>query len=73
MSIFNNASLKSKGDTLRIYLLSNYFKFYITTLKTPKTNFVHIDKLYTYSFRHNPKLCLDFELGFSKVALNAGN
>ena len=36
MSIFRNASLKSKGDTLRIYPFSNYFKFYITTLKTPK-------------------------------------
>jgi len=64
MSTFNNASLKSKGDTLRIYPLSNYFKFYITTLKTLKTNFVHIDKLYTFSFRLNPKMCLDFELGF---------
>ena len=63
MSTFNNISLKSKGDTLRIYPLSNYFKFYIT-LKTPKTNFVHIDKLYTFSFRLNPKICLDFELGF---------
>ena len=64
MSTFNNASLKSKGNTLRIYALSNYFKFYITTLKTLKTNFVHIDKLYTFSFRLNPKLCLDFKLGF---------
>ena len=41
MSTFKNASLKSKGSTLRIYPLSKYFKFYITTLKTLKTNFVH--------------------------------
>ena len=64
LSTFNNASLKSKGDTLRIYPLSNYFKFYITTLKTLKTNFVHIDKLYTFPFRLNPKRCSNFELGF---------
>ena len=64
MSRFNNASLKSKGDTLRIYPLSNYSKFYITTLKTLKTNFVHIDKLYTFPFRLNPKMYLGFELGF---------
>ena len=64
MSTFWNASLKSKGYTLRIYPLSNYFKFFITTLKTLKTNFVHINKLYTCSFRLNPKMCLDFELGF---------
>ena len=63
-SIFKNASLKSKGDTLRIYPFSNYFKFFIATLKTLKTNFVHIDKLYTFSFRFNPKMCLYFELGF---------
>ena len=63
MSTFKNASLKSKGDTLRIYPLSNYSKFYIT-LKTLKTNFVHIDKLYTFCFWLNPKMCLDFELGF---------
>ena len=36
MSTFKNTSLKSKGDTLRIYPLSNYFKFCITTLKTLK-------------------------------------
>ena len=66
MSRFENASLKSKGDTLRIYPVSNYFKFYITTLKTLKTNFVHIDKLYTFPFRLNPKMCLDFELGFPR-------
>jgi len=64
MSTFNNARLKSKRDTLRIYPLSNYFKFYITTLKTLKTSFVHTDKLYTFSFRLNPKLCLDFKFGF---------
>ena len=64
LSRFENASLKSKGDTLRIYPLSNYSKFFITTLKTLKTNFVHIDKLYTFPFRLNPKMCLDFELGF---------
>ena len=62
-----------KGDILRIYAFANYFKFYKTTLKTPKTNIVHIDKLYTSSFRLNPKLCLDFELGFSRVELIAGN
>ena len=61
---FKNASLKSNGDTLRIYPFSNYFNFFITTLKTLKTNFVHIDKLYTFPFRLNPKMCLDFELGF---------
>ena len=64
MSTIWNASLKSKGDTLRIYPFSNYFKIHNTTLKTPKTNFVHIDKLYTFSFRLKPKMCLDFELGF---------
>jgi len=64
LSRFENASLKSKGDTLRIYPLLNYFKFYITTLKTLKTNFVHIEKLYTFTFRFNPKMCLDFELCF---------
>ena len=63
LSRFENESLKSKGDTLRIYPLWNYFKFYITTSKTLKTNFVHIDKLYTFSYRLIPKLCLDFELG----------
>ena len=55
MSTFWNTSLKSKGNTLRIYPFLNYFKFYMTTLKTPKTNFVHIDKLYTFPFRLNPK------------------
>ena len=64
MSTFKNASLKSKGNTLIIYPLSKYFKFYITTLKTLKTNLVHINKLYTFSFILNPKMCLDFELGF---------
>ena len=64
MSRFENASLKSKGDTLRIYPLSNYFNINITTLKTPKTNFVQIDKLYTFAFRLNPKMCLDFEMSF---------
>ena len=64
MSTFKNASLKSKGETLRIYPLSKYFKFYITTLKSPKTNLVQNDKLYTFPFRFNPKMCLDFELGF---------
>ena len=64
MSRFWNASLKSKGDTLRIYPFSNYFKIYKTTLKTPKTNFVQNDKLYTFTFRLNPKMYLDFELGF---------
>ena len=73
MSTFWNASLKSKGDTLRIYPFSNYFKFFITTLKTLKTNFVHIDKLYTFPFRLNPKMCLDLELGFPRQNLNAGN
>jgi len=65
--------LKSKGDTLRIYAFSNYFKFYKTTLKTPKTNFVHLDKLYTFAFRLNPKIFLDYEMGFSWVELNAEN
>ena len=73
LSIFENASLKSKGETLRIYPLSNYSKFYITTLKTLKTNFVHIDKLYTFPFMLNPKMCLDFELCFPGKNLNAGN
>ena len=54
MSTFNNASLKSKGDTLRINPFSKYFKFYLTTLKTLKTNFVHINKLYTFPFRLHP-------------------
>ena len=73
LSRFENASLKPKGDTLRIYPLSNYFKFYITTLKTLKINFVHIDKLYTFPFRLNPKMCLDFELGFPGQNLNTRN
>ena len=53
-----------KGDISRIYAFSNYFKFYKTTLKTPKTNFVQLDKLYTFAFSLNPKMCLDFEMGF---------
>ena len=53
-----------KGDILRIYAFSIYFKFYKTTLKTPKINFVHLDKLYTFAFSLNPKMFLDFELGF---------
>ena len=60
LSRFENASLKSKGDTLRIYPLSNYFKFYITTLKTLKINFVQLDKIYTFAFNLNPKICFDF-------------
>ena len=72
-STFWNASLKSKGDTLRIYPFSNYFNFFITTLKTLKTNFVHIDKLYTFPYKLNPKMCLHFELGFPSVKLIARN
>jgi len=49
---------------LKNFAFSNYFKFFITTLKTPKTNFVHLDKLYTFALRLNPKMCLDFEMGF---------
>jgi len=49
---------------LKNHAFSNYFKFHKTTLKTPKTNFVQLDKLYTFAFRLNPKMCLDFELGF---------
>ena len=59
-----------KGDISRIYAFSNYFKFYKTTLKTPKTNFVQLDKLYTFALRLNPKMYLDFEMGFSRVKLN---
>ena len=56
---------------LKNYAFSNYFNFYKTTLKTPKTNFVQLDKLYTFALRLNPKICLDFEMGFSRVNLNA--
>jgi len=56
--------LNSKGDTLRIYAFSNYFKFYKATLKTPKTNFVQLDKLYNFSLRLNPKMCFNFEMDF---------
>ena len=56
-----------------MYPFSNYFKFYITTFKTPKTNFVHLEKLYTFSFGLNPKMCLDFELGFPRVKLITKN
>ena len=52
------------------YAFSNYFKFYKTTLKTPKTNFVQLDKLYTFALRLKPKMYLDFEMGFSRVKLN---
>ena len=72
-STFWNENLNSKGDTLRIYAFSYYFNFYKTTLKTPKTNFIHLDKLYTFAFRLDPKICLDFELGFSRLNLNAEN
>jgi len=63
--------LNSKRGHLKNYAFSNYFNFYKTTLKTPKTNFVQLDKLYTFAFRPNPKMCLDFEMGFSRVNLNA--
>jgi len=33
-------------------------------LKTPKTNFVQLDKLYIFALRLNPKMYFDLELGF---------
>ena len=42
-------------------------------MKTLKTNFVHIDKLYTFPFWLNPKMCLDYELGYPGQNLNDGN
>ena len=53
-----------KREYLKNHAFSNYFKFYKTTLKTPKTNFLQLDKLYTFAFRLHPKLYFDFELGF---------
>ena len=44
---------------------SNYFKFFKTTLKTPKTNFVQLNKLYIFDLRLNPKMYFVFEIGFS--------
>jgi len=69
--------LKCKFELKREYLknhaFSNYFKFYKTTLKTPKTNFLQLYKLYTFAFRLHPKMYFDFELGFSGVKLITGN
>jgi len=42
-------------------------------LKTPKTNFVQLDKLYTFALRPNPKMCFDFEMGFPGIKLIARN
>ena len=42
-------------------------------MKTPKTNFLQLDKLYTFAFRLHPKMYFDFELGFSGVKLITGN
>jgi len=39
-------------------------------LKTPKTNFVQLDKLYHFAFKLNPKICFDFEMGFQGRILN---
>ena len=50
---------------LKNYAFSNYFKFHKTTLKTPKTNFVQLDKLHIFALRLNPKIYFEFELGFS--------
>ena len=55
MSTFWNASLKSKGDTLRIYPFSKYFKFFITTLKTLKTNFVLLTSSTLFLLGSTPK------------------
>ena len=63
-STFWNASLNSKREYLKNHAFSNYFNFYKTTLKTPKTNFVQLDKLYIFALRLNPKMYFDFELGF---------
>jgi len=63
--------LNSKREYLKNHAFSNYFKFCKTTLKTPKTNFAQLDKLYTFAIRRNPKMCLDFEMGFSRANLNA--
>ena len=62
-----------KREYLKNHAFSNYFKFYKTTLKTPKTNFLQLDKLYTFAFRLHPKMYFDFELGFSGVKLITGN
>jgi len=56
--------LNSKREHLKNLAFSNYFKFFITTLKSPKTNCVQLNKLYTFAFRLNPKIYLDFEMGF---------
>ena len=73
MSTFWNASLKSKGDTLRTYRLFKLLQILYNNFENSKNNFAHIDKLYILSFRLNPKMCLDFEMVFSRVKLNAGN
>jgi len=39
---------------------TNYSQIFITTQKSPKTNFVQLDKIYTFAFKLNPKICLDF-------------
>ena len=65
-STFLNANLKSKREYLKNHAFSIYFKFHKTTLKTPKTNFVQLDKLYIFALRLNPKMYFNFELGFSR-------
>jgi len=40
-------------------------------LKTPKTNFVQLNKLYIFALRLNPKMCFDFEMGFPGQNLKA--
>ena len=42
-------------------------------MKTLKTNFAHTDKLYIFHYKLNPKMCLDFELGFPRVKLITKN
>jgi len=50
---------------LKNFAFSNYFKFFISTLKTPKTNFVQLNKLYIFALRLNPKMYFVFEMCFS--------
>jgi len=56
--------LNSEREYLKNHAFSNYFKFFETTLKTLKTNFVPLNKLYTFALRLNPKMYFDLELGF---------
>ena len=62
MSTFKNASLKSKGDTLRIYPFLNYSQNFMVTQKSPKTKVVPNSKFYNFALTTILKLCLHFKM-----------